>query len=473
MSKNIQQVYTDNPITTNAGTDLMYFGQSPYVAGDDAAMLFSDFVAQIAAGSANQIAYFASTGNKVTGLATANNGVLITDNTGSPSFLANSVTPGYVLTANAGAPPSWQANYGPVGPGTLNHMLRSDGTGWVETTNTVLDASDNLSGLNSVIAGNLSLVGNTLISTNTNGNILFAPNGTGSTCIGLGQFLPNGVPFQVSAGSLMFAGIGVGKYANDAQGCIYGGYKSRSTSIGSFSALSNNDIMCDIRGNGDDGTQFILSSIIRTAVSGSVSTGIVPSQLIFFTTTTSGVLTVGMTLSNAQVLTLAKALPVGSGGLGITTTPSNGQIPIGNGTTYTAATITAGSGISITNGSASITIASTGAASGGFVYTSVSGTSQAAVAGNAYILNNVAATTVTLPASGSSTIGDTIKIKGRSSASWIIQANTSQIIVFDGTSSTTAGTVTSAAGTDSVQLVYVAANEWSVDWAVSSGLVLA
>jgi hypothetical protein len=52
-------------------------------------------------------------------------------------------------------------------------------------------------------------------------------------------------------------------------------------------------------------------------------------------------------------------LPVGSGGTGITTTPTNGQIPIGNGTNYTAAALTAGTGISITNGSGSISIAST------------------------------------------------------------------------------------------------------------------
>lgn len=40
--------------------------------------------------------------------------------------------------------------------------------------------------------------------------------------------------------------------------------------------------------------------------------------------------------------------------------PANGQIPIGNGTDYTVANITAGSGISVTNGAGSITIAATG-----------------------------------------------------------------------------------------------------------------
>jgi hypothetical protein len=58
-------------------------------------------------------------------------------------------------------------------------------------------------------------------------------------------------------------------------------------------------------------------------------------------------------LGSGDVGTIA----VGYGGLGITTTPSNGQIPIGNGTNYTAATLTAGSGITITNASGSITVA--------------------------------------------------------------------------------------------------------------------
>jgi len=46
MSKNIFQVYQDNPIVTNQATDLMYFGRAPYGLGDDTAMQFSDFAAQ-------------------------------------------------------------------------------------------------------------------------------------------------------------------------------------------------------------------------------------------------------------------------------------------------------------------------------------------------------------------------------------------------------------------------------------------
>lgn len=56
-------------------------------------------------------------------------------------------------------------------------------------------------------------------------------------------------------------------------------------------------------------------------------------------------------------------LPASNGALvaqSTTTAPTNGQIPIGNGTDYTAATITAGTGISVTNGAGTITIANTG-----------------------------------------------------------------------------------------------------------------
>lgn len=46
MSKNIQQIFIANPITTNTSTDLMYFGQSPYGTSNDAAMTFANFKLQ-------------------------------------------------------------------------------------------------------------------------------------------------------------------------------------------------------------------------------------------------------------------------------------------------------------------------------------------------------------------------------------------------------------------------------------------
>ncbi|MFN5332718.1 MAG: tail fiber domain-containing protein, partial [Bacteroidota bacterium] len=62
---------------------------------------------------------------------------------------------------------------------------------------------------------------------------------------------------------------------------------------------------------------------------------------------------------------------VANGGTGLTTTPANGQIDIGNGTGFTRSTLTAGSGISITNSSGNITISSAG--SSGVPYSGATG----------------------------------------------------------------------------------------------------
>jgi hypothetical protein len=59
-------------------------------------------------------------------------------------------------------------------------------------------------------------------------------------------------------------------------------------------------------------------------------------------------------------INLGSALPVASGGTGLTTIPTNGQLLIGNGTGYTLNTLGYGSGISVTSGSGTITVANTG-----------------------------------------------------------------------------------------------------------------
>lgn len=71
--------------------------------------------------------------------------------------------------------------------------------------------------------------------------------------------------------------------------------------------------------------------------------------------------TTGLTPASATsgAVALAGTLGVANGGTGLTATPTNGQIDIGNGTGFTRSTLTAGSGISITNGAGSITITAT------------------------------------------------------------------------------------------------------------------
>lgn len=61
---------------------------------------------------------------------------------------------------------------------------------------------------------------------------------------------------------------------------------------------------------------------------------------------------------------ISGTVPVGQGGTNLTATPANGQLPIGNGTDYTLATITPGTGVQVSNGSGTITVSATGALGG-------------------------------------------------------------------------------------------------------------
>jgi hypothetical protein len=88
------------------------------------------------------------------------------------------------------------------------------------------------------------------------------------------------------------------------------------------------------------------------------------SNPVSLTTDVTGTLPIangGTGTTSTQFANLATnvtgTLPIANGGTGITTTPANGQIPIGNGTGYTAANLTAGANVTITNSAGGITIA--------------------------------------------------------------------------------------------------------------------
>ena len=73
---------------------------------------------------------------------------------------------------------------------------------------------------------------------------------------------------------------------------------------------------------------------------------------------TTGLTTSGGPVTTSGTITIAGTLAVANGGTGLTTTPANGALDIGNGTGFTRTTLTAGTGVAITNASGAITIAS-------------------------------------------------------------------------------------------------------------------
>ena len=98
--------------------------------------------------------------------------------------------------------------------------------------------------------------------------------------------------------------------------------------------------------------------MLKTVASYGVTGGTVTSVNVSGGTT--GLTTSGGPITSSGTITLAGTLGISNGGTGVTATPTNGQLLIGNGTGFTLATITAGSNITITNASGAITIASTG-----------------------------------------------------------------------------------------------------------------
>jgi len=74
---------------------------------------------------------------------------------------------------------------------------------------------------------------------------------------------------------------------------------------------------------------------------------------------TTGLTFTGGPITVSGTLTLGGTLDVTSGGTGLTSAPTNGQLAIGNGSGYTLAALTAGTGVSVTNGAGSITIDNT------------------------------------------------------------------------------------------------------------------
>lgn len=251
---------------------------------------------------------------------------------------------------------------------------------------------------------------------------------------------------------------------------------SNATSVPSWLAnpTATGKILTSVSGNSPvwSTTAFPVSAGTAGTILRSNGTDIVNSTATFADTYAASTLlysngtntVTGLATANSAILvTSSSGVPAYSG------TMTNGQLIIGStGATPTAATLTAGSGIKITNAAASITIAST---TGGLSWSTVSGTSQSITVNSGYIVGNASLTTFTLPSSFA--IGDTVIIKGLGAAGWILTAFSGTTIQFGSVATSSGGSLQSNNQYDTVKITGLVANTtWSVDYALSSGLII-
>ena len=134
---------------------------------------------------------------------------------------------------------------------------------------------------------------------------------------------------------------------------------------------------------------------------------------------------------------------IGYGGTGLSSTPTDGQLLIGNSSTnsYNISTLTAGTGISITNGNGSITVAVTGSGVVNSFQTSLSGLTPSTATSGAVTLAGTLG-----PTSGGTGVSNgannTITFTGNYTLGLTLTNNTSVTLPTSGTLSTLAGTET-------------------------------
>ena len=162
---------------------------------------------------------------------------------------------------------------------------------------------------------------------------------------------------------------------------------------------------------------------------------------------------------------------VGAASNGITSAGplTNGQLMIGNtGADPTAATISVGTGLSITNGAGSIKLDTVG---GGMTWTVETGDTNMAV-NNGYGSNKAGAIAFTLPVT--SAVGAKIAISGMQGSWNVVQAAGQKIFI--GSSASTLGATGSIASTnafDAVTLVCLIANTFWYATSVQGNITIA
>lgn len=182
-----------------------------------------------------------------------------------------------------------------------------------EGSATALDPGLTLSTFGSLFGG-LSLNGGStvLVGSTGTGSLVGSIAPTFSTYIKVGSSTG---PVSLTSGDIQTIGVNaqaniyMASYINNSGDApTLWSYKSRSTTVGSFSAVQTSDQIGRLEFYGDDGTQFTECANIIVQAVGTISNGIVPGLISFNTANASGSIVSGMTINQSQLTTVKSLL---------------------------------------------------------------------------------------------------------------------------------------------------------------------
>lgn len=188
------------------------------------------------------------------------------------------------------------------------------------------------------------------LTTDGNGILSWAPaSGGGGTIVSSFSAGTTGFTPSVStAGTIVLSGT-----LNIAHGGT-----GATTQSGAINALMPSQ-------TGQSGKFLITDGTNISWASGVPGSGTVTS--VNLSGASTGLTFAGGPITTSGIITLGGVLSVSAGGTGSSSLPAQGQLLIGNGSSYTLNTLVAGSNITITNGPGTITIDATGGGGGGGV----------------------------------------------------------------------------------------------------------